>query len=131
MHPSLILFCGFAIEKNGSRTINEFDMKSDKSHGQKIESGAAVVLVLHSPREKCWGVLSEINAAGVFMRGIELHSFDDWTSAITHDEPYIGLIDMFIPMWRIERLTRDESAGGIASLAEQFEQRTGKSIFEL
>lgn len=101
----------------------------DKSH--KIESGETVVIVLHSPREKCWGVLNEINAAGIFLRGIDLNAFDDWTSAIAHDEPFIGLTDLFLPMWRVERLTRDESAGGVQSLAEQFEQRTGKRILDL
>ena len=96
-----------------------------------IEAGTTVVIVLHSPREKCWGVLDEINAAGVFLRGIDLNAFDDWSSAVAHDEPFIGLTDMFLPMWRVERLTRDENAGGVKSLAEQFEQRTGKSIQDL
>ena len=96
-----------------------------------IDAGVTVVIVLHSPREKCWGVLGEINAAGIFLRGIDLNAFDDWTSAIAHNEPFIGLTDMFLPMWRIERITRDESAGGIPSLAEQFERRTGKSILDL
>lgn len=95
-----------------------------------IEAGAAVVIVLHSPREKCWGVLDEINAAGVFLRGIDLNAFDDWSRAVAHDEPFIGLTDMFLPMWRVERLTRDESAGGVPSLAEQFEQRTGRSVLD-
>jgi hypothetical protein len=106
-------------------------MKNSEDKSSRIASGEAVVIVLHSPREKCWGVLEEINAAGVFLRGIDLHAFDDWTSAIAHDEPFIGLTDMFLPMWRVERLTRDESAGGVQSLAEQFEQRTGKSILDL
>jgi hypothetical protein len=93
-----------------------------------IEAGAAVVLVLHTPREKCWGVLDEINAAGVFLRGIDLNAFDDWVQAVAHDEPFIGLGDLFFPMWRVERLSRDESAGGVPSLAEQFEQRTGRAL---
>ena len=105
-------------------------MTQDKQQ-KGIESGAVVVIVLHSPREKCWGVLEEINAAGVFVRGIDLNAFEDWTSAIAHDEPFIGLTDMFLPMWRVERLTRDESAGGVSSLAEQFEQRTGKRILDM
>jgi hypothetical protein len=33
-------------------------------------------------------------------------------------------------MWRVERLSRDESAGGVPSLAEQFEQRTGRTLQE-
>jgi hypothetical protein len=95
-----------------------------------IEKGTAVVIVLHSPREKCWGLLDEINAAGVFLRGLDLNAFDDWTRALIHDEPFMGLTDLFFPMWRVERLTRDEAAGGVPSLAEQFEKRTGRSLSE-
>ncbi|HYE64843.1 MAG TPA: hypothetical protein VD966_04635 [Pyrinomonadaceae bacterium] len=97
----------------------------------RIEAGAAVILVLHSPREKCWGILDEINAAGVFLRGLDLSAFDDWARAVAHDEPFIGLTDLFFPMWRVERLARDERAGEIASLSEQFEKRTGRSVREL
>lgn len=95
-----------------------------------IEAGAAVILVLHSPREKCWGVLDRINAAGVFLRGLDLNAFDDWVRAVMHDEPFMGLSDLFFPMWRVERLSRDESAAGVLSLSEQFEQRTGRSLQE-
>lgn len=106
-------------------------MKELAKRASGIEAGAAVVVVLHSPREKCWGVMDEINAAGVFLRGLDLNAFDDWVRAVAHDEPFIGLGDLFFPMWRIERLSRDESAGGIPSLVEQFEQRTGRSVQEL
>lgn len=95
-----------------------------------IEAGMAVLIVLHSPREKCWGVLDEINAAGIFLRGLDLNGFDDWTRAVMHGESFIGLTDMFLPMWRVERLTKDESSGEIPSLTEQFEQRTGRRISE-
>jgi len=95
-----------------------------------IRSGAAVVLVLHSPREKCWGVLGEITAAGVFLRGLDLNAFDDWTSAVAHAEPFVGLTDIFFPLWRVERLTRDEPAEGVPSLSEQFEHRTGRKVEE-
>lgn len=97
----------------------------------KIEAGAAVVLVLHTPREKCWGVLDEISAAGVFLRGLDLNAFDDWVRAVAHDEPFMGLTDLFFPMWRVERLTRDEASGEIPSLSEQAEKRTRKSLAEL
>jgi hypothetical protein len=95
-----------------------------------IEKGAAVVIVLHSPREKCWGILDEINTAGVFLRGLDLNAFDDWIRSVIHDEPFIGLGDLFFPLWRVERLTRDEAGGGLPSLAEQFEKRTGRSLQE-
>lgn len=106
-------------------------MSDARTNSSGIKAGAAVVLVLHSPREKCWGVLDEINAAGVFLRGLDLNAFDDWVHALAHDEPFIGFGDLFFPMWRIERISRDESAGGIPSLTEQFEQRTGRKVQEL
>lgn len=96
-----------------------------------IEAGASVVIVLHSPREKCWGVLGQISAAGVFLRGLDLNAFDDWVHAVSTGEPFIGLTDLFFPMWRIERIALDEAAGGVPSLAEQFERRTGRRVQEL
>ncbi len=106
------------------------DLAAGEKRAPGIEPGAAVVIVLHSPREKCWGALDEISAAGVFLRGLDLNAFDDWTRAVAHDEPFIGLADIFFPMWRVERITRDERTGDIPSLAEQFEQRTGRSTQE-
>lgn len=98
---------------------------------QRIASGTAIVIVLHSPREKCWGLLDEINAAGVFLRGLDLNSFDDWLHSLLHDEPFVGVSDLFFPLWRVERLTRDESAGGVPSLGEQAERRIGRTVREL
>ncbi len=97
---------------------------------KKIQEDSVVILVLHSPREKCWGVLGDVNAAGIFIRGIDLNSFDDWLRSVVKDEIFIGPADQFFPMWRVERMTRDESSMGVPSLQEQFEQRTGRSILE-
>jgi hypothetical protein len=98
---------------------------------KRIDSGTPIVVVLHSPREKCWGILDEITAAGVFLRGLDLNSFNDWLHSLLHDEPFIGVNDLFFPLWRVERLTRDETAGGVPSLGEQAERRTGHSVAEL
>jgi hypothetical protein len=106
-------------------------MKDAEKPARGIETGATVIIVLHSPREKCWGVLDEISAAGVFLRGLDLNAFDDWVRAVAHDEPFMGPSDLFFPMWRVERVTRDEAAGGVPSLAEQFERRTGRRLQEL
>lgn len=105
-------------------------MENSERARKGIKPGASVLLVLHSPREKCWGMLEEISAAGVFLRGLDLSSFDDWTRAVAHNEPFVGLNDLFFPMWRVERLTRDEPSEGIPSLAEQFENRTGRKVEE-
>jgi hypothetical protein len=96
-----------------------------------IGRGAAVVIVLHGPREKYWGVLDEINQAGVFLRGLDLHAFDHWVSAVVHGEPFVGFGDLFFPLWRVERISRDEAAAGIPSLCEQVERRTGQTIEQL
>jgi hypothetical protein len=102
-----------------------------KKSSSGIQSGAAVLIVLHAPREKCWGVLDEVNQAGVFVRGLDLNSFDEWLRAVTHEEPFIGLGDLFFPMWRVERISRDEASGSVPSLSEQVEQRTGRKVEEL
>jgi hypothetical protein len=76
-------------------------------------------------------VLYELNQAGVFLRGLDLNAFDDWVSAIVHNEPFVGFGDLFFPMWRVERIAKDEAAGGVPSLCEQVEKRTGYTIQEL
>ena len=79
-----------------------------------ITHGTPVLIVLHTPREKCWGILDEITPAGVFLRGLDLKAFDDW-----------------VPRWRVERISRDEQSGEVPSLYQQAEQRTGLSIEQL
>ncbi len=96
-----------------------------------MSRGTPVLLVLHSPREKCWGILDEITSAGVFLRGLDLNAFDAWLAAVVHREPFIGFGALFFPMWRVERIARDESAGGVPSLCQQAEQRTGRSFEDL
>ena len=94
----------------------------------KIEAKTSVILSLHSPREKVWGILEEITGAGVFVRGLDLNAFEDYVGAILRDEDFIGMSDQFLPLWRVERIVRDENSGGVPSLLEQFEERTGKRI---
>lgn len=93
----------------------------------KIEAGEYIIVVLHTPREKLFGVLDEISSAGISLRAIDLGYFEDWCRAIATEEHYLPMSDYFLPMWRVERLTRDEGTADIQSMAEQFEQRTGKS----
>lgn len=96
----------------------------------KIQNGEPVIAVLHSPREKLLGIVDEISAAGVSLRAIDLSYFDDWCAAIANSEPFLPMTDYFIPMWRVERLTRDESSADITSMSDQFEQRTGRNLGE-
>ncbi len=96
----------------------------------RIEPGQCVVVILREPKEKCWGVLDEINNAGVYLRGLDLGAFDDWVHAVKHDEPFIAPASLFFPSWRVERIALDERTGELPSLAEQFEQRTNRSVYD-
>ena len=96
----------------------------------KIEKGEAVIAVLNTPREKLLGILDHISAAGVSLRAIDLSYFDDWCASIANNEPFLPMSDCFVPMWRVEKITRDEASNDVASLAEQFEKRTGRSLGE-
>jgi hypothetical protein len=95
-----------------------------------LTSGSPVIVYLHTPREKLWGVLYELNAAGVFLRGIDLNTFDDWTQMIVRGERNIGLNHLFLPMWRVERVSLDETLDDIPSMADRFLSRVGISVHE-
>ena len=115
----------------GPRLNFKLTMEDTEQRISGIGRGAPVLLVLHSPREKCWGILDEITAAGVFLRGLDLNAFDDWVHAVAHHEPFFGLNDLFFPLWRLERIAKDEASGGVPSLVEQVEQRTGRSVAQI
>jgi len=97
----------------------------------RIEAGACVIVVLREPREKCWGVLDEINGAGVNLRAVDLRSFEDVLCAAAQGEPLFGVGAFFFPMWRVERIALDTRSGTIPSLAEQFTERTGRHAEEI
>jgi hypothetical protein len=96
-----------------------------------FEPGTAVLLYLHSPREKVFGVLLSVEAAGVVVRGIDLSAFEDWMRQEARGEdPGLTLATLFYPMNRIERMERDESLAGIEGLAERFRRAVGRSILQ-
>lgn len=94
----------------------------------KIEAGDTVIMVLHTPREKLLGIINEINAAGVTIRSLDLGYFDDWCASIVADEPHLAMSDNFYPMWRVERISRDESTDDMPSMSEQFTTRTKRRL---
>ena len=97
----------------------------------KIEPGEMVIVILREPREKMWGVLGEIAPAGVFVRGIDLNSFEDFTRAVKEGAEYYGLYEQFFPMWRVERITKDERNGSIPATHEEFTNKTGFALSEI
>ena len=95
-----------------------------------IGRNSPVIVYLHSPREKLWGMVLEINPAGVYLRGIDLNTFDDWTRMLARGERNIGLTHTFFPMWRVERISLDERVDDIPSLADRFQENVGLSVEE-
>ena len=93
--------------------------------------GEPVVLYLHNPREKLWGVLLQLEPAGVVLRGLDLAVFDDWVRQQIRGEDGIGPATLFYPMGRVERMERDETSGPIESLADRFERQVGRGVLEV
>ncbi|HET8675773.1 MAG TPA: hypothetical protein VFO63_08315 [Blastocatellia bacterium] len=95
-----------------------------------IAPGTPVIVYMHSPREKMWGLLTELDASGVFIHGIDLNTFEDWTMMLVRGERNIGLSHVFFPMWRVERIMLDETVDDIPSMADKFYARVGLTIYD-
>jgi hypothetical protein len=94
-----------------------------------MKPDSIVIISLHSPKEKIWGILIDINPSGVTVRGIDLNSFDHFVSQINQlDAERVGLPTVFFPMTRIERISLDEPSGSIPSMAEIFERKIGRTL---
>jgi hypothetical protein len=94
-----------------------------------MKPDSIVIISLHSPKEKIWGILIDINPSGVTIRGIDLNSFDHFVSQINQlDAERVGLPTVFFPMTRIERISLDEPSGSIPSMAEIFERKIGRTL---
>jgi hypothetical protein len=95
-----------------------------------FDQNALVLVNLVNPKEKFFGVLRALSAAGVTMRAINLDSFDDWIHQIARGEEDqdIELITMFVPLFRVERIFLDEPAGAVKSYAQRFESVVGRPI---
>ena len=94
-----------------------------------LVEGSPVVLYLREPKEKVWGVLISVRSAGLVVRGIDLRTFDDWLRQEARGEdPAIGLVTLFYPMDRVERMEGDETIGPIEGCADRFAREVGRTI---
>jgi len=94
-----------------------------------MKPDSIVIISLHSPKEKIWGILIDLNTSGVTIRGIDLNSFDHFVSQINQlDAERVGLPTVFFPMTRVERILLDEPSGSIPSMAEIFERKIGRTL---
>ena len=93
-----------------------------------IRPGAFVIVNLQNPKEKFWGMLIEMSAAGVTLLGLDLNSFEDWTRMIVANGRNIGMTAVFLPLWRVERVSLDQTIDDLLSLEAQFEVRVGMPV---
>ncbi len=96
----------------------------------KLEPGDLVIAHLINPTEKLWGVLLDLGVAGLTLRALSVDSFDDWMAqaARADEPPTLGLSTLFVPLFRLERVYRDEPVGAVESYAARFERRVGRSV---
>lgn len=92
--------------------------------------GSPVLIYLHTPREKVFGVLLALQPAGIVVRGLDLATFEDFVRQEARRESGLGLVTLFYPMSRVERMERDETVGGLEGIADRFRRETGRSIAE-
>ena len=90
--------------------------------------GTPVLVYLHTPREKVFGVLVGLQPAGIALRGIDLAAFEDFLRQEKRRESGLGFVSLFYPMSRVERMERDATVGGIEGIADRFRRETGRSI---
>ena len=97
-----------------------------------MQPGTIVILNLQNPREKIIGSLQEISPSGIFVRGLDVNSFNDWMTAICNpeSESTICPTSVFLPMHRVVSCYADEEIGEIPSFGTQFKHRTGTDILE-
>ncbi len=97
----------------------------------ELSPGAPVVLYLRDPKEKIWGILGSLTPAGIVLRGIDLAAFEDWMRQEARgEEDLLGLVTLFYPMHRLERLEKDETVGPVMSYAERFALEVGRTVQE-
>ena len=93
--------------------------------------GQLVVLVAVNPRERVWGRLVGLEAAGVAIRGMELGSWEENLATIRQGAPeHASLGTRFVPMHRVESLYLDEAVAGAPSMAELFRKGAGLDPLE-
>lgn len=94
---------------------------------ESFRSGDLVVVVLQSPRERIWGRLLSLEAAGISLRGLDLTPWEEVLTLVrTGQADQVALGTRFLPMHRVEAMYLDEASSGAPSLAESFQGRTGQ-----
>jgi hypothetical protein len=96
-------------------------------HGRGFDQGSTVLLTLHSPRQKYFGVLLRLAEAGVELRGVPLESLEDLARQIRAGER-AGASTLFFPMHRVEQMEVDAAVGELSSLGDSFAAQAGRTV---
>lgn len=99
-----------------------------------ISVGQCVIVYLADPREQVFGMLMQMAASGVVVRGLSISSVDDWLRELSpewaEESAGYGLATTFFPMHRVEKMSLDEASYGAPPIHERFLQRTGFAFSE-
>ena len=96
-----------------------------------MEAGTLVLLHLINPKEKYWGLMHALGPAGVTLRGLGVELFDDWArQERSGGEMELGVVTMFVPMHRVEKIFEDARVGNVGSYAERFYEIVGRDVRE-
>jgi hypothetical protein len=118
----------------GGTDVENRAMESSAAHRRQtpptrdpFSVGAVVIVTLTGPREKFWGAITAITAAGVSVSGVDLNSFDDFVRMLRSHEPATASI-VFFPMHRVERIELDCPGSGLPSVGERFVAATRQPL---
>lgn len=89
-----------------------------------------MLLTLHSPRQKFFGLLLKLTAAGVELRGVHLESLDNLARQIRAGEP-AGASSVFFPMHRVDSMELDAASGELPSLGDSFATKAGRAVIQV
>lgn len=97
-----------------------------------LEPLTPIVAFLREPKEKVWGLLLALDAAGLSVRGLDVEVFDDWVRQESRgDETILAPLTLFYPMHRVERVEADETVGPVTACVQRFEDQVGRSVYEV
>lgn len=108
------------------------DLEDDEDFDEDpFRPGTVAVLYLANPKERIFGVVRQLDLAGIGIEGIDLESWNDWVQqwARGAEGPIVPSVQFF-PMGRVEKLLADVDTEEVPSFTRQFEERTGRSLAE-
>jgi hypothetical protein len=96
-----------------------------------IGPGDLVVVHCANPKEKLWGLITALDAAGLTLRGLDLGSVEDWLrQERSESQPLIRPTTLFLPMHRVLRIDLEESSDAVESYGDRYAEACGRDVRE-